>query len=75
MQKTFNVWVMGGEFHAFTICSKMVDALDGLEEIDADDVTIKDGAEVRACDVGQWLETFGIKNGEVRSFKLTLTEN
>jgi len=78
MKKTFNVWVkkLDKEENGFKICSKKTVSLNGKEtKVDKDSYDIDFSAHVSSCDVSQWLETFDMKNGEVKSFKLTLKEN
>lgn len=76
MQKTFNVWVRrDGSGRAFTICSKKIMFSDGSNPVSIDSaspIIRTDGAEVRACDVSQWLKTLNIERGEIKSFKLIL---
>lgn len=71
MQKTFDVWVKAKPYDAFIICSKVINTLDGLEEIDIDANEVEDGSDVSGCDVSQWLETLGLEHGEVIEAKVT----
>ena len=67
MQKTFNVWVV--EKDGFLrVCSK-----DIAKDRDDDDI-FHLGSHVGGCDVAYWLRPL-IGEGEVKSFKLTFTEN
>ena len=77
MQKTFNVWVKN-DVAEFRVCSKKVNvnSVDTeLRKVCANDSIVACGTEIRGCDVSQWLETFYMKGGEVRSFKITFKEN
>lgn len=77
MQKTFNVWIKrnGAYKDEFIVCSKMIELSFKLTKISADDDMIDDAAEIRGCDVSQWLETTFDMKDKVKSFKLTLKEN
>jgi len=75
MQKTFNVWVKKFAKADFNICSQMVEIYNKMEHIDKDNAAIDDAAGIYGCDVSQWLESLAMKEGEVKSFKLTLKEN
>jgi len=72
MQKTFNVWVKNGDWeHEFQVCSKKIERKLRLIEIGPDDEIIDFGAEIRGCDVSQWLETLNLKQGEVIEAQVT----
>jgi len=68
MQKTFNVWVKRGGI-GFKVCSKSI-----TDDIHSEATDY--GSFVGACDVSDWfLETLRLKEGEVKSFKLTFKED
>ena len=78
MQKTFDVWVKRDHYDKtdFRICSKRVESgKNKLHKIDKNDDTVDVSANVYGCDVSHWLETLGIEEDEVKSFKLTFKEN
>ncbi len=78
-QKTFDVWVKKTTSGSFRICSKIIENADDdllrIKKLKKHDKTIDGGALVRWCDVSHWLGTFDVKPSEVKSFKLTFTEN
>lgn len=75
MQKTFDVWVKNLDGVSIVCSKKVGHDVDELMEIDASSSIIDYGAEIRECDVSQWLESLDMKVDEVKSFNLTLKEN
>jgi len=72
MQKTFNVWVKRNR-GGFNVCSKKVGHdVDELMEINSTHTgIIDDGAEIKECDVSQWLETLELGMEEVIEGQIT----
>jgi len=73
-QKTFDVWVKNDWGGDFRICSKR-SYINGDKLIDKDSAVVVHGSIVGGCDVSEWIGALDIKEGEVRSFKLTFKEN
>jgi len=72
MQKTFNVFVKKN-IKCFNVCSKKVGYYsDELMEINSRHTgVIDDSAEIKDCDVSQWLEKLDLKEGEVIEGQIT----